>query len=46
MLLFRLEEYVECWCSQWNQPRGEIFTIEQGWSMAQAWYNQDRREAD
>jgi hypothetical protein len=45
MLLFRSEEHVECWCQQWNQPRGEIFSLEQGWGMAQAWYSQDRREA-
>lgn len=44
MLLFRSEEHVERWCQQWNQPRGEIFSLEQGWGMAKAWYSQDRRD--
>ena len=46
MLLFRSEEHVDNWCSQWNQPKGEIFSLAQGWGMAQAWYSQDRRESD
>ncbi|NIR46928.1 hypothetical protein GWO43_00400 [candidate division KSB1 bacterium] len=28
---------MERWCKQWNQPRGEILTLEQQWRLAQAW---------
>jgi hypothetical protein len=38
MLLFRAEEHVDRWCSQWNQPHGATMTIEQGWKLASAWF--------
>ena len=44
MLLFRSEEHVNEWYQLWNQPKGEVFSLEQGWGMAQAWYGQDRRD--
>lgn len=25
------------WCQQWNQPRGGMITLEQGWGLG-AWY--------
>jgi len=28
MLLFRGEEHIETWRSQWNQPRGATLTID------------------
>jgi len=49
MLLFRGEEHIDRWCSQWDQPRGAILTIEQAWRLAEAWYGskmaQDWRRA-
>ena len=44
MLLFRSEEHVDNWCEQWSQPHGAALTLEQGWSLAQAWYGPDRRD--
>lgn len=38
MLLFRSEQHVDRWCSQWNQVRGGLLTLDQGWRLAQAWY--------
>lgn len=38
MLLFRGEEHIETWRSQWSQPRGAILTIDQAWKLAVAWY--------
>ena len=38
MLLFRSEQHVERWCSQWNRPRGGPLTLAQGWELAKAWY--------
>ena len=38
MLLFRGEEHIGRWCNQWNQPRGDTLTIEQGWKLAHRWY--------
>ncbi len=46
MLLFRSEEHVDNWCRQWSQPRGATLTLQQGWSLAHAWYSPDRREHD
>ena len=49
MLLFRGEEHIDRWCSQWGQQRGAILTIEQAWRLAEAWYgskmSQDWRRA-
>jgi hypothetical protein len=38
MLLFRAEEHIDRWCSEWSQPRGAPLTIHQGWQLARAWY--------
>ena len=38
MLLFRAEEHIDRWCSDWNQPRGATLTIDQAWQLAYAWY--------
>lgn len=38
MLLFRGEEHIETWRTQWNQPRGATLTIDQAWRLAGAWY--------
>jgi hypothetical protein len=38
MLLFRGEEHIERWRSQWGQPRGGVLTIAQAWDLAQGWY--------
>ena len=38
MLLFRADEHIENWRTQWNQPRGATLTIEQAWRLADAWY--------
>ncbi len=45
MLLFRSEEHVVCWCRRWRQPFGEIFSLEQQWGLARAWYS-DRMDPD
>jgi hypothetical protein len=39
MLLFRAEEHIDRWCSQWNLPRGATLTIDQAWLLAHAWYH-------
>ena len=38
MLLFRGEEHIDRWRTQWNQPRGATLTIDQAWRLADAWY--------
>ena len=38
MLLFRAEEHIETWRTQWNQPRGATLSIGQAWRLADAWY--------
>ncbi len=43
MLLFRSEEHVIRWCRRWDRPVGEIFSLEQQWGLARAWYG-DRME--
>jgi hypothetical protein len=45
MLLFRSEEHVDRWCVQRGVSRGERFSLEQCWALAQAWYH-NRLEAD
>ncbi len=45
MLLFRSEEHVHRWCELWGQPLGEIFSLEQQWALAKAWYG-DRMEPE
>lgn len=43
MLLFRAEEHIGRWCSEWRQPRGATMTIDQAWRLANAWF---RRKMD
>ena len=38
MLLFWSEEHVDRWCKTWKHPRGEVFSVEQQWGLAVAWY--------
>ena len=38
MLLFRSEEHVDRWCAERKLQRGAVFSLEQGWRLAQAWY--------
>jgi hypothetical protein len=38
MLLFRGEEHIARWCTQWSQPRGATLTVEQAWGLARAWF--------
>ena len=38
MLAFRSEEHVDVWCGQGQIPRGAVFTLEQAWMLAHAWY--------
>jgi hypothetical protein len=45
MLLFRAEQHIDRWCGQWNQPRGGILSLEQGWKLAKLWYG-DRLNRD
>ena len=45
MLLFRSEEHVHRWCELWSQPFGEMFSLEQQWGLAKAWYS-DRLQSD
>ena len=41
MLLFRSEEHVRRWADERRSPIGAIFTPQQGWRLATAWF-QDR----
>lgn len=45
MLLFRDEEHIARWCSAWSLPRGATLSIDQGWRLAKAWY-QNKMEPD
>ena len=38
MLAFRSEEHVERWCEKRRLPKGAVFTLEQAWGLARAWY--------
>lgn len=38
MLAFRSEEHVERWCEQRRIEKGAVFTPEQLWRLAHAWY--------
>jgi hypothetical protein len=42
MLLFRDEEHVAKWCSQWRMAPGAILSCDQAWRLAQAWFSADR----
>jgi Alkylmercury lyase len=42
MLLFRDEEHVERWCSQWRMERGAVLSLDLAWRLAVAWFSGDR----
>jgi hypothetical protein len=42
MLLFRGEEHVARWCSQWRMPPGAILSRHQAWSLAKPWFSANR----
>jgi len=39
MLFFRSEEHVDNWCRKKKIDKGAVFTLEQGWQLAQQWYH-------
>ncbi len=39
MLLFRSEEHVRRWCRSCKRKPGAIFSLQQGWRLAKAWYS-------
>jgi hypothetical protein len=45
MLLFRSEQHVDRWCSQWGRARGGTLSLGQGWKLARLWYG-DRLSPD
>jgi hypothetical protein len=45
MLLFRSEEHVERWNERRGTPAGAIFSPQQGWRLARAWFG-DRLSPD
>lgn len=45
MLIFRSEDHIERWCKAWHLGRGATLTVEQSWSLADAWYR-NRMAAD
>jgi hypothetical protein len=38
MLLFRSEEHVERWAEGRGTMAGAVFTVRQGWALAEAWF--------
>ena len=38
MLAFRSEAHVERWLEQRDLPKGAVFSLEQLWLLADAWY--------
>jgi hypothetical protein len=38
MLAFRSEGHVDTWCEQRRIPKGAVFSLEQAWRLARAWY--------
>jgi hypothetical protein len=42
MLLFRDEEHVRRWCSQWQMAPGAMLSLDTAWELAQAWFSADR----
>ena len=45
MQLFRSEEHVERWCRERGREPGAVFTLQQMWDLADAWYR-DRLRPD
>lgn len=42
MLLFRAEEHVGRWRTQWGLAPGAMLSLEQAWRLAAAWFAPDR----
>lgn len=42
MLFFRSEEHIERWCRDWNLARGGVLTLDLGWRLARAWFEEYR----
>lgn len=42
MLLFRAEEHVRRWRTQWGLAPGAMLSLEQAWRLAAAWFAADR----
>lgn len=42
MLLFRDEEHVDRWCTQWGLQRGATLPLDSAWRLAHAWFHEDR----
>ena len=38
MQLFRSEGHIRRWCEERNREPGAVFTLEQMWRLADAWY--------
>jgi len=45
MLYFRSEEHVDRWCKAWRLERGAVMTLDQGWRLASAWFDDRRNPA-
>ena len=39
MLAFRSEAHVDRWCDQRGLPKGEVFSIDKLWRLADRWYS-------
>jgi len=42
MLVFRSEDHIAKWCSDWRFERGAVLTLRTCWRLAEAWYSHDR----
>jgi hypothetical protein len=38
MLAFRSEAHVDRWCRSRRVEKGAVFTLDQAWQLARAWY--------
>jgi hypothetical protein len=45
MLYFRSEADIDRWSETWRLPKGAVIPLPQGWNLARAWYDEDRRLA-
>jgi hypothetical protein len=44
MLVFRSEDHIAKWCSDWRFERGAVLALDTCWRLADAWYSPDRRD--
>ncbi|MEO6061061.1 MAG: hypothetical protein ABIQ99_03880 [Thermoflexales bacterium] len=44
MLIFRSEDHLSKWLTDWRMPLGAIISLEQCWTLAQVFYEPDRRD--